>query len=224
MESQKNQVRLLDLTIEWKSPQEYLDQIDLFLDQNKMNTIALLTVPVLLEASESEEVQRVLQNADLLLPAEAEIFQLLKEGDGRMYAEDALYLLFSRFTEQHSRVMILEDTKEDAEHVKKLFQERYPELNILGCAGTVDLEETAADHLMNEINSQEIDLIISSLLGTAADAFMLQHKAKITPGIWINLGRHRKLQNRLGLKIGKMKSLSMTMNWNSLIRNQFEKS
>ena len=50
------------------------------------------------------------------------------------------------------------------------------------------LEESAFDSLVNEINSQTTDVIVSGLAGTRQDRFVLENSSKISAKIWLSLG------------------------------------
>ena len=69
------------------------------------------------------------------------------------------------------------------------------------CKDVVEtLEESAFDSLVNEINSQTTDVIVSGLAGTRQDRFVLENSSKISAKIWLSLGEHSTLQNEAGIK------------------------
>ena len=50
------------------------------------------------------------------------------------------------------------------------------------------LDEAGVDSLLNEINSETTDVIVSGLKGTRQDKFVMENRSKISAKIWLSLG------------------------------------
>lgn len=101
---------------------------------------------------------------------------------------------------EKSRIFVLGDTGEELQTLQKYLTETYPGIEIGGGAVVETLEESAFDSLVNEINSQTTDVIVSGLAGTRQDRFVLENSSKISAKIWLSLGEHSTLQNEAGIK------------------------
>ena len=75
---------------------------------------------------------------------------------------------------------VLGDTGEELQTLQKYLTETYPGIEIGGGAVVETLEESAFDSLVNEINSQTTDVIVSGLAGTRQDRFVLENSSKIS--------------------------------------------
>ena len=102
--------------------------------------------------------------------------------------------------QKKSRIFVLGDTEEELQTLQKYLTETYPGIEIGGGAVVETLEESAFDSLVNEINSQTTDVIVSGLAGTRQDHFVLENSSKISAKIWLSLGEHSTLQNEAGIK------------------------
>ena len=102
--------------------------------------------------------------------------------------------------QKKSRIFVLGDTEEELQTLQKYLTETYPGIEIGGGAVVETLEESAFDSLVNEINSQTTDVIVSGLAGTRQDRFVLENSSKISAKIWLSLGEHSTLQNEAGIK------------------------
>ena len=91
-------------------------------------------------------------------------------------------------------------SREELQTLQKYLTETYPGIEIGGGAVVETLEESAFDSLVNEINSQTTDVIVSGLAGTRQDRFVLENSSKISAKIWLSLGEHSTLQNEAGIK------------------------
>ncbi len=65
--------------------------------------------------------------------------------------------------QKKSRIFVLGDTEEELQTLQKYLTETYPGIEIGGGAVVETLEESAFDSLVNEINSQTTDVIVSGL-------------------------------------------------------------
>ncbi len=96
---------------------------------------------------------------------------------------------------------MLGETEDEVESLEKYLQETYPEIQVAGGAVVESLDEAGVDSLLNEINSETADVIVSGLKGTLQDRFVMDNRSKISAKIWLSLGEHPTVQNEAGIKI-----------------------
>ena len=137
-----------------------------YLSNDKLNTIGIVTMQMLMQASKEPTWKQYIEDLDLTVIGETEVG----------------------------------DTEEELQTLQKYLTETYPGIEIGGGAVVETLEESAFDSLVNEINSQTTDVIVSGLAGTRQDRFVLENSSKISAKIWLSLGEHSTLQNEAGIK------------------------
>ena len=113
-----------------------------------------------------------------------------------METNEFIARFFWGLIQKKSRIFVLGDTGEELQTLQKYLTETYPGIEIGGGAVVETLEESAFDSLVNEINSQTTDVIVSGLAGTRQDRFVLENSSKISAKIWLSLGEHSTLQKR----------------------------
>ena len=142
-----------------------------YLSNDKLNTIGIVTMQMLMQASKEPTWKQYIEDLDLTVIGETE-----------------------------ELIFVLGDTEEELQTLQKYLTETYPGIEIGGGAVVETLEESAFDSLVNEINSQTTDVIVSGLAGTRQDRFVLENSSKISAKIWLSLGEHSTLQNEAGIK------------------------
>ena len=128
-----------------------MEIVEEYLSNDKLNTIGIVTMQMLMQASKETTWKQYIEDLDLTVIGETEVLEAAGIAIG-------------------------------------------------GGAVVETLEESAFDSLVNEINSQTTDVIVSGLAGTRQDRFVLENSSKISAKIWLSLGEHSTLQNEAGIK------------------------
>lgn len=176
-----------------------------YLSNDKLNTIGIVTMQMLMQASKEPTWKQYIEDLDLTVIGETEVLEAAGiDPETPSYEEVETNEFIARFfwglIQKKSRIFVLGDTEEELQTLQKYLTETYPGIEIGGGAVVETLEESAFDSLVNEINSQTTDVIVSGLAGTRQDRFVLENSSKISAKIWLSLGEHSKLQNEAGIK------------------------
>ena len=175
------------------------------LSNDKLNTIGIVTMQMLMQASKEPTWKQYIEDLDLTVIGETEVLEAAGiDPETPSYEEVETNEFIARFfwglIQKKSRIFVLGDTGEELQTLQKYLTETYPGIEIGGGAVVETLEESAFDSLVNEINSQTTDVIVSGLAGTRQDRFVLENSSKISAKIWLSLGEHSTLQNEAGIK------------------------
>ena len=173
-----------------------MEIVEEYLSNDKLNTIGIVTMQML---------KQYIEDLDLTVIGETEVLEAAGiDPETPSYEEVETNEFIARFfwglIQKKSRIFVLGDTGEELQTLQKYLTETYPGIEIGGGAVVETLEESAFDSLVNEINSQTTDVIVSGLAGTRQDRFVLENSSKISAKIWLSLGEHSTLQNEAGIK------------------------
>ena len=182
-----------------------MEIVEEYLSNDKLNTIGIVTMQMLMQASKEPTWKQYIEDLDLTVIGETEVLEAAGiDPETPSYEEVETNEFIARFfwglIQKKSRIFVLGDTGEELQTLQKYLTETYPGIEIGGGAVVETLEESAFDSLVNEINSQTTDVIVSGLAGTRQDRFVLENSSKISAKIWLSLGEHSTLQNEAGIK------------------------
>ena len=169
-----------------------------YLSNDKLNTIGIVTMQMLMQASKEPTWKQYIEVLDLTVIGETEVLEAAGiDPETPSYEEVETNEFIARFfwglIQTKSRIFVLGDTEEELQTLQKYLTETYPGIEIGGGAVVETLEESAFDSLTT-------DVIVSGLAGTRQDRFVLENSSKISAKIWLSLGEHSTLQNEAGIK------------------------
>lgn len=172
-----------------------MEIVEEYLSNDKLNTIGIVTMQMLMQASKEPTWKQYIEDLDLTVIGETEVLEAAGiDPETPSYEEVETNEFIARFfwglIQKKSRIFVLGDTEEELQTLQKYLTETYPGIEIGGGAVVETLEESAFDSLVNEINSQTTDVIVSGLAGTRQDRFVLENSSKISAKIWLSLGEH----------------------------------
>ena len=159
-----------------------------YLSNDKLNTIGIVTMQMLMQASKEPTWKQYIEDLDLTVIGETEVLEAAGiDPETPSYEEVETNEFIARFfwglIQKKSRIFVLGDTEEELQTLQKYLTETYPGIEIGGGA----VVETT-------------DVIVSGLAGTRQDRFVLENSSKISAKIWLSLGEHSTLQNEAGIK------------------------
>ena len=150
-----------------------MEIVEEYLSNDKLNTIGIVTMQMLMQASKEPTWKQYIEDLDLTVIGETEVLEAAGiDPETPSYEEVETNEFIARFfwglIQKKSRIFVLGDTGEELQTLQKYLTETYPGIEIGGGAVVETLEESAFDSLVNEINSQTTDVIVS---GNAAGSF-----------------------------------------------------
>lgn len=184
------QMKVLGIELKDYGLRESLRMVDLFLKGGTVRTIAYITTRGLMEAEHDESRKAFLGNLDLTIPADGDILRAagmenrirLREIDQGEFLEEFL----KKLIRLHKTVYLLTEKKEQMDVLKKGLSNLAKELTIVGSYCLEDLEKED-DFLVNEINMELPDVIISNLSSPKREEFYAANHMKLNASIWLML-------------------------------------
>ncbi|MBO4902851.1 MAG: WecB/TagA/CpsF family glycosyltransferase [Lachnospiraceae bacterium] len=172
------------------SVRESMRMVDAFLQDAKVNTVSFLTMDVLMNAAEDEDLRTYLSSMDLCVPVSVEILQaagiggrgrLAEVEEGRFYTE-----LMKKLSEERRSAFLLTQKESSVEEITQDLKEIAPGLTITGSYAYENLTGDQ-DVIVNEINSTFSDVVLSALPTPLQEQFAYENKTKLNARMWVSV-------------------------------------
>lgn len=178
-------VELKDYTV-----REAMRKADAFLKENKVSTIAYITTTGLMAAEESEDLKLFLSNIDLTVAADSDILSAagianrnrVKEIENDEFMEEFL----KKLVRGKRKVYLLTGTGEQLSALEECLKSYQENLRVVG-RFALDTLEKDEDWLINEMNAQMPDVVISNIDSPQRESFFENNHMKMNAHIWLML-------------------------------------
>lgn len=201
-------MEIMGIQLDNYTVQEAMQQVESYLENTVMNTIGSISMETFMQAKENEDVKAGIEELDLAIVTDQDILKAAGAGSPQRMKETAeqqfLHEFLKRMVQESKTVYLFGESREQVEAVKRLLQESYEELSVLGGFA---MEECGEDYeaAVNEVNIISPDIILSVLPSPGQEYFLRANKDKINAKIWYGLGssfgRHRNMFKGLVKKI-----------------------
>ena len=195
-------IDIMGILLDDYTVREALHQIESLSDDNVLRSIESISMQMLMEAAQDEELRNAISSLDLAIVGQKEILEVAGAGTMQRIKEteenDFFYEFLKRLERNHKRLFLLGETKEKNNRIKEKLIEQYPQLSI---AGEYALENCIGDQaaVINEMNAATPDLVLSVLPSPPQEHFFWEHKDKINAWIWYGVG-DVEIDGRTGVK------------------------
>ena len=195
-------IDIMGILLDDYTVREALHQIESLSDDNVLRSIESISMQMLMEAEQDEELRNAISSLDLAIVGQKEILEVAGAGTMQRIKEteenDFFYEFLKRLERNHKRLFLLGETKEKNNRIKEKLIEQYPQLSI---AGEYALENCIGDQaaVINEMNAATPDLVLSVLPSPTQEHFFWEHKDKINARIWYGVG-DVEIDGRTGVK------------------------
>ena len=195
-------IDIMGILLDDYTVREALHQIESFSDDNVLRSIESISMQMLMEAEQDEELRNAISSLDLAIVGQKEILEVAGVGTMQRIKEteenDFFYEFLKRLERNHKRLFLLGETEEKNNRIKEKLIEQYPQLSIVG---EYALENCIGDQaaVINEMNAATPDLVLSALPSPTQEHFFWEHKDKINARIWYGVG-DVEIDGRTGVK------------------------
>lgn len=178
-------VELQDYTV-----REAIRKTEIFLRDQKLNTIAYITTRGLMAAEESAELRSFLSNIDLTVAADSDILHAagienrnrIREIENDEFMEEFL----KKLVRGKRSVYLLTGTREQLTELEECLKSYQQSLRIVG-KFSLDRLEKEEDWLINEMNSLMTEVVISNISSPQRETFFENNHMKMNAHIWLML-------------------------------------
>ncbi len=195
-------IDIMGILLDDYTVREALHQIESLSDDNVLRSIESISMQMLMEAEQDEELRNAISSLDLAIVGQKEILEVAGAGTMQRIKEteenDFFYEFLKRLERNHKRLFLLGETEEKNNRIKEKLIEQYPQLSIVG---EYALENCIGDQaaVINEMNAATPDLVLSVLPSPTQEHFFWEHKDKISARIWYGVG-DVEIDGRMGVK------------------------
>ena len=196
-------VELLGVRMNDNYVREIMGQVIQLEDRPGMSTLEIMTADLLLACQEHASWMEWYHQRDLVLPGDI----ALLEAEGRNVPgrrkelqERAFLRECMGYAQQRGkRVYLLAASAREANRAAAFLKVRFPKLKLVGVSALGE-DGKDADGVVNEINWEEPDFVLSLLGMPLAMDFLEKEQERINAGFWCGLGREYLSERRLGLR------------------------
>lgn len=185
-------IEILGISIDNYTVPEAMLCIENFLNSTGMNTVEEISMEMLVRAEHDETFREYIEKLDLAIINEKEILHAAKVNSSQRIRETVEKKFLKEFMKRMIRnsqtVYLFGASRKQIEQLKKFLQENdYEKIKIIG---SCVMEECKGDYdtLINDINIESPDVILSVLSSPEQEYFLMENKDKINAKIWYGLG------------------------------------
>ena len=203
----RKEIQILGLHFGSYSLREEMGFVQNAFADNRFHCILTVSMQTLLMTGTNPAVKDCVEQADLIVVDDAEILKQAKISSNQRNREieEQLFMkeFIKRMVRSERKLFLVAQTDADVEKLKKYLSDRYEKIQITGqysieaCPGNLD-------HLINEINSASIDVVLSVLSSPVQEEFLNDARNKIDAKIWYSSGKNYASQEEpmsLGMRI-----------------------
>ena len=170
---------------------ESLMRIDRAFYENNFTTVEEVYMRSLFLAREDQVVKQVIESMDVIVIAEMGILDVAGEKNLQRKYEieenEFFYQLLKRIERGNKKIFLLGEIEKEIELAREFILDEFPKVTI---AGALALSKCVGDEesVINEINTQTPDVIISVLPSPKQEHFLHCHKDKLSANLWYGIG------------------------------------
>lgn len=183
-------MHVLGVELQDYSVREAMRKTDYFLRDNKVSTIAYITMRGLMDAEQSPELTAFLSRIDLTVAADSDILKAAGiENRNRVREvenDEFLKEFLKKLVRGKRKVYLLTGTKEQLATLEECLKSYQENLRVVGKFSLDELEKEE-DYLINEMNGLAPDVVISNISSPLRETFFENNHMKMNARIWLML-------------------------------------
>ena len=184
-------IDILGIQLDNYSVHEAMQKVDVYLNNTVMNLVGTITTHTIEEAEKNETVREYIELLDLAIIGEAGLLKAAGINTTSRVKETEEHLFFFEFMKRMVRndkkVCLLAEDEPALESFRTYLEEEFESIRIASGYG-VDKEERSMDYLVNEINADDPDVILSVLPTPQQESFLKENRLKLSAKLWYGIG------------------------------------
>ena len=173
------------------SVRETIMNVEKNMSDNGFHTIEEVNMEMLLQAESDEVIREALASVEHTVIAERGILEAVGADSYQRKNEidhhDFFFEMMKRIERNRKTIFVVGEKMEQTEQMCERIMELYPKCEVIGAEA---IEECSGnlDALINEINSQTPDVIISVIPSPLQEHFLVENREKLSAGLWYGMG------------------------------------
>lgn len=186
-----NGINILDIEIQPCFAKEALKKAITYMETDPVSVIRMVTATELMNLNEDVRCKEILKESDMILSGDGLVLEAASIRERRVLQETEektfLKMFFRYLHKKHARVYVLAQTRKEAEDCCRYLKRRYGGIQLPEDVGVTE-EAGADDRLVNAINGQEADCVISLLPSPLQESFLCTNRDRLDVRIWLGAG------------------------------------
>jgi len=186
-----SKINVLNVYIDDCKAADALDEVKEALTSYPARVVELVTTDMLMQLKETDRTREHMADFDLILAGDSELLSAagVQDEAALKEAQDQLFLslVFQYFHEQGARVYLLVESEEESQAFFDYLQQNFPGIQIAGMA-RVSAGHRADDMLVNAINGNEVDCVLSMLGTPLQEDFIFRNRTLLNTHLFLGLG------------------------------------
>lgn len=216
-------ISVLDISIDNFTAKEAMKEALSYMESDPVNVIELATIGGLMELGVESGLKDEIGTFDLVLAGDKAILEAAEITESKCLreTEDKTFLkMFLRYlARKHKRIYLLVESEEEGQKLFGHFEDSYRGAQIAGMA-KVSAENRADDMLINAINGEEVDCVLSALSSPLQEDLILKNRNVVNARVWLGLGKNGIPVADKGIGRGKISQFLMRQ----IFKKEIEKS
>lgn len=182
-------LKIMDLELDLLTEETFCEKMAEYLSGDLFRVVHLISLDYIDKYEEEPVVQRVLQQADLVLPGEKAILSMyhvdVLESGGMVVDYRIAHRLMAKDLLKNKKCFLILRNKKEAKIVYRYIKKSYVDMEITGVY-SMDSNITE-EALVNEINTKVPDLILMAMQGEQAEVFLEHNRHMINAKLGVVL-------------------------------------
>lgn len=185
------EIRVAGIKLGNYTVRESLMKIDRALYDKSFTMVEEINMRTLFLAREDEVVKQIIEALDITVIGENGILDAAGEHSLQRKYEieenEFFYQLLKRMERNNKRIFLLGETEPEIKRAKEFITDEFPKANIAGVLALEKLQGSE-EAIINEINAEAPEIIISVLPSPKQEYFLASHKDKLSVNLWYGIG------------------------------------
>lgn len=183
-------VNVMGIEIDMLSNDVFIEKINTYLSDDKLDVIFFASAEVINRAVENEKYHELIDRAELFLPGEEALLtnykiDILKDA-GMVVSCKSFGIMLENLQKQDRTIYIVSDNSNDLENLRNYCKKNQPELRVIGsCIYSEDMEDAA---IVNEINSYIPDILLVDLKIGVQESWIMDHANLLNAKLCVAIG------------------------------------
>lgn len=187
---------------------ESLMKIDRAFYENSFTTVEEVYMRSLFLAREDQVVKQVIEAMDIPVIAEMGILDVAGGSNLQRKHEieenEFFFQLLKRLERSNKKVFLLGEIEKEIELAKEFILDEFPRVSVVGALALNNYQDDE-ETVINEINTETPDVIISVLPSPKQEHFLYRHKDKLSANLWYGIGDGKFAKQRHRITTGLIK-------------------
>ncbi len=203
-------IDVFGISLETYTVRENMQFFEEFVTTEELNIVSVVSSYMLMTASADQRLTDFIKKTDLRIIADPVIYEVVQGNYEQQYGQIKKQELEEQFLKclirKKKKIYFIGENEEQVRRFEIYIQEHYSDLIIAGTCGE-GIEDDKVEHIINEINSADVDVLLLFFHSPSQENFIMNNKHLIHARLCVCIGDGVRSRYSLGIRISKIKGL-----------------